>query len=499
MIPLTIEIMGVRSRIVGNLPDDVVAYLMRQLSYEVKGSYFSGAVEKGGWDGRKYLFTARRHEFPTGLAARVIEVLRVIGYEAVLFDARTLSDPTQMMPRTNAIKLFPYQEEAVQKAIEYKVGMLRIATGGGKTIIGVEIMSRLERPAIFLVHRRDLLHQAKNVLCGYTDDLGKKHEGVMMFPELVGQVGGGVYEPNLITVMTVQSACAALGLSGYKDTDGLSSPIEPIPHKAETIVRECLEGAEVLILDEAHHAPADTIYDIVQSCKNTHWRIGLSATDWRDDNADLYIEAATGPRLVNISLSDLIDIGQLVPVYITITDIEYQKPSGWGATTETWSTVYKNGITHNDKLNAAVLAQNETWYNAGRTILTLVRSISHGIALKKSHKARGIPTVFLSGSDNAEYRSQVLDRVRRGELRHLIATSIADEGLDLPRLDALNLAGGGKSSTNAYQRIGRVIRTFPGKTEGLVADYRVKDGLWLERHAEIRERIYKHEKGFFIK
>lgn len=498
MNPITIEISGPKSRLVGYLPDDVVRYLRDQLSYKVKGAYFSQQFQEGHWDGRKFLMTEKRHEFATGLVSRVVQALQVIGYEPTLVDTQPMTDASHFLPLRSELKLFDYQQHAVDQALYYRNGILRIATGGGKTIVGIKLICELERPAIFLVHRLDLLHQVKDVLCGVNGN-----PGLLIYPELVGQVGGGVYEPNLITIMTVQTACAALGIASPKeknDDEHEEAPREKVPHKAEGLVRDCLLGAEVFVLDEAHHAPASTIYEILMHMRNARWRIGLSATDWRDDGADLYIEAATGPRLVNVTLSDLIAWKRLVPARIKMHDIAmpHATGDGWGNSTSNWQALYAKGIVHNDNLNQKVLEINEQWYNQGRTILTLVRAIKHGVLLKKLHRDRSIDTVFLSGSDTAEYRKMVLEKVRSGNLRHLIATSIADEGLDLPALDALNLAGGGKSSTNAYQRIGRIIRTYDTKSEGLVADYTVHDRGLLAKHAGQRKRIYQAEKGFIL-
>ena len=55
-------------------------------------------------------------------------------------------------------------------------------------------------------------------------------------------------------------------------------------------------------------------------------------------------------------------------------------------------------------------------------------------------------------------------------ITHLIASKIFDQGVDIPNLDALVLAGSGKSSGRALQRIGRVIRNAPGKKKAIVVE-----------------------------
>jgi superfamily II DNA or RNA helicase len=385
------------------------------------------------------------------------------------------------MPLRPGTGLRDYQAAAVQKAIDAGCGTVRIATGGGKTRVGAAVIATLERPAIFLVHRRDLLHQAIDVL-----------RELFHYPEVIGQVGDGVYEPNLVTVATVQSVAAALGIGREKDDEDKE---ERPPHAALETITEMLERCEVLIVDEAHHVPADTIFEILGHM-NTIYRIGLSATDWRDDGADMMIEAALGPRCVDISLTNLIDWGYLVPAKITM-----HKAAGCDGppVDGKWNTVYKHYIAGNELFAEQVIGQAGEWHEQGRTILTLVTAVAHGKRLAHDMNLAGIRTEFLSGEDDSVQRRTVLEALRRKELRSLIATSIADEGLDLPSLDALILAGGGKSSTKTYQRIGRILRPFPGKTEGLVADYRVRRNKWLDEHAKDRLRIYRTEAGFHLR
>ena len=72
------------------------------------------------------------------------------------------------------------------------------------------------------------------------------------------------------------------------------------------------------------------------------------------------------------------------------------------------------------------------------------------------------------------------------------------EGLDLPILDILILGGGGKSSTRAFQRIGRVLRLHKNKKRAIVFDF--EDGTpMLNRHAKVRKKLYETEPAWDIK
>ena len=79
----------------------------------------------------------------------------------------------------------------------------------------------------------------------------------------------------------------------------------------------------------------------------------------------------------------------------------------------------------------------------------------------------------------------------------LCHNSLADEGLNIPALDAIILAGGGKSPTRMKQRIGRVLRLSPGKKEAFVIDF--KDNVrYLLGHYKKRREMCEEEKQFKI-
>lgn len=477
---IIIEVGNTTSRIIGNLPTEKIEPLRYQLSYKEPGHFFRKQANRFAQE-RKYLITEKRQEFRTGLLSRVLTTLDTLETEYEVKDNRLTADQDHFMPLKLEATMRTYQEDAIRIAIAEKTGMVRVATGGGKTRIMAGIVAALERRAVIVVHRLDLLHQVLDVL-----------SELMLYREVIGIVGGGTYEPNLVTVVTVQTICAALGIN-YEagDDDDDEKPRGASAHRDE--IEAMLSQAQVVVVDEAHHAPARTISEVLKRCPNATWRIGMSATDWRDDGADLLIEAAIGPRIFDISLSDLMDMGYLVPASIRMVPMAVE---GYIEPSDAWNALYKQFYTDNVAFHEQAVTWNMEQLQAGRHILTLVTSIKHGQRLQALHQDWGLESVFLSGKDPTSKRQEVLNDVRSGRLRCLIGTSIADEGLDLPILDALNLAGGGKSTTRAYQRIGRTLRPMPGKERSQVIDYRCRGSDKLRDQAGKRAGVYKRERGF---
>ena len=82
----------------------------------------------------------------------------------------------------------------------------------------------------------------------------------------------------------------------------------------------------------------------------------------------------------------------------------------------------------------------------------------------------GIPAAALVGSLSKKKRAELLKDADDRKLLVITATTIADEGLDLPKLDTVVLTTPTKAMGRVQQRIGRVMRRFPGKRQPLVID-----------------------------
>jgi superfamily II DNA or RNA helicase len=154
---------------------------------------------------------------------------------------------------------------------------------------------------------------------------------------------------------------------------------------------------------------------------------------------------------------------------------------------------YQRAIVENQERNRVVAAQARAWSARGLSVLILVAQVTHGRALREL-----LPEAnFAYGALDSQTRRQYLQELERKLRPILIATTLADEGLDVPSLDAVILGGGGKSQTKAYQRIGRALRPAPGKSEALVLDF-LDQVPYLKEHSEARLALYGQEPRFRI-
>jgi superfamily II DNA or RNA helicase len=145
----------------------------------------------------------------------------------------------------------------------------------------------------------------------------------------------------------------------------------------------------------------------------------------------------------------------------------------------------------NDLVVGAVVAAAR----GGHTCLVLSGRVEHCRALVRRIHAAGIEAAELTGRVSKERRTELLGRARRGELAVLVATSLADEGLDLPRLSRVFLAYPSRARGRTVQRLGRLMRPHPDKGRPELVDFVDRKVPILRRQHLDRRRLYAEVLG----
>ncbi len=240
-----------------------------------------------------------------------------------------------------------------------------------------------------------------------------------------------------------------------------------------------LNQFKLVIADECHIVAAKSLQLIGLNLNEETLTLGLSATPFMRDDDNLKVEGVLGPIIYKIGIRELIDEGYLVDAVVHYHTLEHMD-----TTFMDYPMAYSKYITNNTERNSKIVELSTM--DRGK-ILILVNHIDHGETLFRFLSMMEEDVIFLHGSTRKKDRN-VNHRI-------VIATSIMDEGVDIPHLQTLILAGGGKSSIKTTQRIGRVLRKFPGKEQAVVHDF--KDNCkWLGKHYERRREIY--EKDFEV-
>jgi len=291
-----------------------------------------------------------------------------------------------------------------------------------------------------------------------------------------------------------------LELAAYKKAEvAWNNRQETLYQKSQ--VRNLIASCQAFIVDEAHVASV-VIQELGSYATKAYYRLGLSGTPWRMDNQEIRIEGTLGRKIIDVSASDLIELGFLVPPKIFVCNVAENHDG------DTYADIYSNNIVNNWERNFRIKQFAEAFKEAGRPTIILVERREHGFLLEGLIE----DSVFVPGGDKGvddptdeekNYRRRMLNAVENNEIV-LIATQWANVGVDAPKISVLVLAGSNQSSVTTYQQVGRVLRCvgkdieqsiFNGKPDAVIIDF-MPEQKNLKTHCLMRKKVYRNERAW---
>ena len=416
-------------------------------------------------------------QFPTGLLWDVVQKFDAVGIEYEI-DSHLgyVASPELAVP--DAIELRDYQEEAVRVALKEGRGILGLATNAGKSYIAAAITQSFAShdcvavPTIVLVVRVEGVRQMTELFrrC-FGDDLVANETG----------------EGKPYVIMTYTKA-AKRDLSPY----------------------------QLVIADEVHRVGAKTYCGALATAERAYHRFGLSGTPGgREDGKDLYFVGATGPVIYRMAQEALIERGfsaRAAAVLLhcggdihpavegEIAELVLLQQNGGLSRgnqfkirrlrAQLWRDVEAEGILENEARNIAIVDAATQAHQCGRQVLIMVKRIDHGRRLRDLFEFIGYQVPFAHGTSKG--RDAIYSGLQSGEHRIVIGSGIYDDSVDVPNIEVLINAAGGKSLIATKQKLGRGLRN-PGDKSLLVIDFMDTGHKILKKHSRARKRAYKQE------
>lgn len=333
------------------------------------------------------------------------------------------------------LELREYQQEAldsleVMRANKETIALLYHATGTGKTVTAVMDAKRCGGRVLFVAHTMELVNQAHNTFRNLWNIVS------------VGKFADSVKDTDSHVICgSIQSV--ALNLELFQDND-----------------------FDYIIIDEAHHASADT-YQKVLAYFKPKFTLGLTATPERADNTNiLEIFKNTAHKL---DIQTAVEIGALVPVRcIRIhTNIDMTKVR--------FNSVQYNIRDLDDKIfvperNKLIV---DTWlsYVKNKRTVVFCASVKHAEQIAKLFQDSGIAALAVSGSMKTSERNEQLAKFASGDIKVLCACDLLNEGWDCPQTEVLFMARPTMSKVLYTQQLGRGMRNCEGKDHLMVFDF----------------------------
>jgi superfamily II DNA or RNA helicase len=241
------------------------------------------------------------------------------------------------------------------------------------------------------------------------------------------------------------------------------------------------EDLGMMIVDEVHHMPANTFYNIVEKLGGIGRIYGLTATDFRADGKDVMITAGTGPALIKRDVIWGIKHGWLRNPYFIVRGVD----TNGREYREDKKKNYKAHVLNCKLMKDRIEDDARAFINAGKSVLVLVDEVAHGAELSK---ALGIP--FATGIDKKS--DSYISDLNSQKIVGLVGTDKKiGEGVDTKNVDVLILANFVASKGLVWQNIGRGLRPFNGNNSLVVLDYIPKGSSMLTRHGMTRVKYFK--------
>lgn len=330
--------------------------------------------------------------------------------------------------------LRPYQVDIINKVRQkFKEGkrrvLIRLATGGGKTLLASTIIKSAiakGNKVLFLCHRRELVKQSVEALRG---------EGVN-----VGIVAGG-----------------------FNFKRGHDCYVCSVP----TLVKRLrvMRGFSLVVFDECHHSRSATFEKCWQAYYDSAM-LGLSASPARLDRKPLgecFDSMVHGPEI-----QDLIDMGFL-------SDFKYYAPSRVDlSAVKTLAGDYHKGQLAEvmDKPHITGDAvQHYLKVGVGKRCIVFCVSINHSKAVADEYNKHGIPAAHVDANSKMDYRDKAMEEFKNGRIKVLTNCNLFSEGVDVPKLDMVQILRPTKSLVLHLQIVGRCLRPDPGKERAYILDH----------------------------
>jgi superfamily II DNA or RNA helicase len=344
------------------------------------------------------------------------------------------------------VNLRPYQLQAVDAATSalaaHGSALMVLPTGTGKTVVFSHLADRQAGRTLILAHRQELVEQAAAKVKAITGQDAAIEMGDRYSSE------HGIWGAARVVVASVQSMVS--GFSGGRRMN-----------------RFCPDEFSLVVIDEAHHASANSYRNVVNYF--TRWPhvkvLGVTATPDRSDKQTLGGVFQTVAYQYNVL--DAINDGWLVPVHqriVQVSSLDFSEVRTRGGD---FVDADLARVMQYEKVLQGVVAPAYDLTKDRRT-LVFAASVDHARRMAEMWNryepgcARSI-----DGSIEKDERRQILAAYARGDFRVLTSCMVLTEGWDCPEVEAIVMARPTKSRALYAQMLGRGTRPLAGLVDGI--------------------------------
>lgn len=331
--------------------------------------------------------------------------------------------------------------------------LMRLDTGGGKTIILADIVSEHPGASAIIAHRQELVSQLSLALAaaGIVHNIvaAKKTVAAIIQAHLK-KYGRSFYSPG--------ARCAVASVDTLNRATGLEAWFAQVT---------------LWIVDEGHHVVEDNKWHTaLLKFTNPHCR-GLlpTATPSRADGKGLgaHADGVAHTMVQGPPMRWLIEQGYLCDYRMVCVEsdlVQMLEQASVGGSGDYSNATLRNA-SKKSHIVGDVVKEYLRWCPGMRDI-TFASDVETAKETLAAYRAAGVRAELLTGDTDPDYRVQMLKRFESGEIAELVVVDIVSEGFDLPAVQSGALARKTESLATYMQQFGRMLRPLwaPGSGYG---------------------------------
>ncbi len=318
-------------------------------------------------------------------------------------------------------------------------GVIVLPCGAGKTVVGLGVVDKLQCHTLILTPSTIAVRQWISEIIDKTN----------ITPDQIGEYSGEKKEIRPITVTTYQ-------IVTYRpfDVNKETGEIGEFPHLALFTAHDW----GLIIYDEVHLLPAP-VFRVTAEIQARR-RLGLTATLVREDGRETDVFSLIGPKKYDMPWKDLEQEGWIATAECCEIRVELPPEERMAYVLEEDNRIkYRLSAVNSRKYDIlkAILERHPDDH-----ILVIGQYIEQ---LKEIAAMLGAP--LITGKTNNIERAALYSQFKKGEIRLLVVSRVANFAIDLPDANvAIQVSGLFGSRQEEAQRLGRILRP---KSNGAVA------------------------------
>ena len=330
-----------------------------------------------------------------------------------------------------------------------------MATGGGKSILMAYRAKLMRGLTLIMAHRQELVFQLSMALAS----LGLEHR---------------IIAPSVVVNFIVEKHIERFKRSFvYAGAQHAVASVDTLLSRADDLGK-WRSQVELVQPDEAHHLVGAIRGDMINkwghACRlfpNAE-SIGWTATAGRLDRKPL--RTSFDRLILGPNSAELLARGFLCPFKIFAPHPSIDMT---GALIGEGGDYSKKDLSARAAKSTIVgdILDHYQKFAPGKVGIGFATDVEQAKLFAERFQNAGIPCEWMSAKETDDRkRVRTMDALRNADIKLIFNVGLLGEGVDVPRVEVVIDACPTKSFVNYLQRVGRLLRLFPGKTQGVYVD-----------------------------